>query len=175
MNRKKITHYLVVAVLFLGTLWALDDVVQYWNAKTTVGTIEAVERRSGFLNGSTTYATVTWDEDGLDRRVEMSDTSFRRRGRHGVSPYVGMKVNIVYVKSKPHLARFSFVHQSHRFLWLPLLLGWLFAWMEWRGKIPDSWYEPKPRRGQPIPEDKSWRSETWLKWHGKNSRSGNKK
>jgi hypothetical protein len=169
MNRK--LFYPLVAALFLLTLWALDDTLQYWNAKTAVGTVEAVERRSrqNFPNGFETYVTVTWDEDGLDRRVEQR-YQLNKNGSNRLS--AGMKVPIVYVKSKPHLMRFAYTQDGGRYVMgFLLLLGWLFAWLEWRGKIPDSWYEPKSRRGEPIPENKSWRSEAWLKWHGKISRS----
>ncbi len=154
MNRK-IVLYPLFALLFLGTLWQLDETVLYWNARTTMGTVEAIEQRkkqvgNDFVYWFTTYATVTWDEDGLDRRFEITDDFYSlspRRSRPSVQPYVGMKVAIVYVKSKPHLTRYSVVHHSYRLSWLPLLLGWLFAWMEWRGKIPDSWYKRRFARG----------------------------
>jgi hypothetical protein len=171
MNRK--LFYPLVAALFLLTLWALDDIAQYWYARTTMGTVEAIEQRSkqigtSFRYGFTTYTVIAWDEDGLDRRFGIPYQFNKNRSNR---PYVGMKFPIVYVKSKPHLMRLASSHSGFRSLWIPLLLAWLFAWLEWRGKIHDSWYEPKSRRGVPIPENKSWRSEAWLKWHGKISRS----
>jgi hypothetical protein len=181
---KRIFFYPLVAALVVAMLWMLDDTVQYWNAKTAMGAIEAMEHRSRQIGsnshlGITTYVTVAWDEDGLDRRVEIpyhpnSLITPGSRSRNA-SPYVGMKVPIVYVNSKPHLARVAVNHQSYRLAWIPLLLGCLFAWMEWRGKIPASWHEPRSRFGEPIPEDKSLRSEQWLKWHGKVSRSRREK
>jgi hypothetical protein len=179
---KRIFFYPLVAALVVATLWMLDDTVQYWNAKTTMGTVEAVEQGSKQIGtnlrvGFTTYVTLAWDEDGLDRRVEIPyERPFGGYRRHSVvSPYVGMKVPIVYVNSKPHLARIAVNHQAYRLAWIPLLLACLFVWMEWRGILPDGWGEPRSRFGEPIPEDKSQRSEQWLKWHGKSARTERKK
>jgi hypothetical protein len=153
MNRKFL--YLRVVVLFLLTLWALDDIAQYWNARTTVGTVVTIEQRkkqigSNFVYWFETYPTVAWDEDGLERRVAMPYESKRSR-RHAVAPpYVGMQIPIVYVKSKPHLARLALAHKGFRLLWIPLLLGWLFTWLKWHGKFPYGAYQPKSRRRNPF-------------------------
>jgi hypothetical protein len=171
MNR--LFFYPLVGVLLLSTLWALDDIAQYWNANTAVGVVEAVEQRSKQLGDNVrysfaTYTTIGWHEDDLDRRA---DLRFRLNKSGSNRPYVGMKVPIVYVKSRPHLMRLESTHRGYRLLWIPISLAWLFAWLEWRGKIPEYFYERRSGRDEIPREDKRWRGDAWLKWHGKRSKS----
>jgi hypothetical protein len=139
MNRWK--RLALVAGILCALLWMVDDIRQYWNAKQTIGTVEAVELREkkwalGFLSRQT-FATLAWSEGDLDRRADMRYEASRRQR---VDPaYVGMKLPIVYVESKPHLARLVAHHQRYRAMWIPLLLLSLFVWLEWRGKLPQFW------------------------------------
>jgi hypothetical protein len=175
MNR--LFFYPLAGALILSTLWAFDDLVQYWGAHTAVGVVQAVERRGQQVGDNigysfATYTTISWSEEGLDRRA---DVRYRLNKTGSNRPYVGMKVPIVYVKSRPHRVRLESTHRGYRLLWIPLSLAWLFAWLAWRGKIPDYFYERRSGRDEIPREDKRWRGDAWLTWHGKNSRSPRQK
>ncbi len=176
MNRRP--FYVLLTLLSLLTLWALDDILQYWNAKPAEAVVQAVEQRKkqigdNFAYWFTTYSVVAWDEDGIDRRAYLPHPSNGGRGRAVAPPYVGMTIPIVYVASKPHLVRRASTQRDGRYaLRFFLLVGWLFAWLEWRGKIPDRFYQSAYGRKDARREDRSWRGEAWLKWHGKITRDG---
>jgi hypothetical protein len=122
--------------LLLGALWIIDDTFQYWNAKLAMSTVQSSENKAAYRGSNLTlyfgtYITVAWNDNGLERTGEVRYTSFWNSRRLD-PPYAGMSVPIVYVESKPHLARLA---SNHTRLWIMIVPLLLLSWLLWHGKI----------------------------------------
>jgi hypothetical protein len=137
MNARRFFDVAVAIGLFLGALWIVDDTFQYWNAKPAMATVTAVENKTAYRGNNLTvyagtYISATWNDNGVDRAGYVRYASHLLHGRGLGTPYVGMHVPIVYVESKPHLARLA---SNHTKLWIMIAPSLLLSWLLWRGKL----------------------------------------